>query len=95
MKGTMIPQFDVGQHVEFHTDIGSKVYAREEDPHTGKQVDVFVRNVHIDRVDTGRIVKLHKSGSRGVAEIVPDVPMPKTDSRKVSRRLQHVQAVAV
>ncbi len=94
-KGNAVKQFSTGQHVEFSTDVGYKQYRKEDDPERpGKTKDVFVRKINMVRTDTGRIVKLHKSGSHGVAEIVPDNMMPGTDSRKVSRRLQHVKAVS-
>ena len=91
-KGKQVAMFTEGQHVQFRTNIGHKVFNKEADAQ-GKMVDVFVRNLHIDRIDTGRIVKLHKSGKQGVAEIIPDNPLPSTESRKISRRLQFVTAV--
>ena len=84
MKGSRVDQFHIGQYVAFHTDIGHKVYRKEQDDE-GKPVQVFVRNNRIDKEDYGRIVKLHKSGKQGIAEI-----RPISGTSKVSRRLQHV-----
>ena len=92
-KGSRLDQFEVGQHVEFRTDVGHSVYKKVRDEQTGKMVSVFSHRVHIDRTDRGRIVKLHKSGSQGVAEIRPDGDIPGTGIKKISRRLQHVNSV--
>jgi len=83
-KGSRVDQFSAGQHVQYKTDVGHKVFKKEldEDGHA-----IFAHNVHIERVDTGRIVKLHRSGRQGAAEIRPD-----GGSKKVTRRLQHVDA---
>lgn len=60
----------------------------------GTKVSVFTVGEHV-RYETkkeggmvqseGRIAKLHKSGSQGVAEIYPSA-----GGRKLSRKLQHV-----
>lgn len=70
MRGGMVPQFSVGQHVHFKT--GPEEMAR---------------------TDGGTIVKLHKSGSAGSAEIRPDPPADATTARlpsKVTRSLRFV-----
>ena len=91
MKGGQVDQFHVGQRVMFRTDIGHKVY-RDGAGKDGKPTKVFDHNVRIPREDYGRISKLHKSGRHGVAEIKPEHPMPRTGYKKLSRRLQHVEA---
>ena len=63
MKGKMLNQFEVGQHVIYSNGISNC------NPNIG-----------------GRIVKLHKSGSHGSAEIKPS-----SGEAKVTRRLQHVR----
>lgn len=62
MKGKMVSQFHVGQHVSF--PIGD------------------------NGTETGRICKLHMSGTFGVAEIHRD-----NGERKIARKLQYVQPV--
>jgi len=88
-RGSRVSQFETGQRVKFVTDLGHKVY-RDDVDKAGNHVKVFDHNVHIERIEFGRISKLHKSGRQGVAEIFPD-----GGGKKVSRRLQHVDACAV
>jgi len=91
MKGTMISQFAVGERVLFHTNVGGPVYKRSKDKE-GKPIHVYSHKRREMRRDHGRIVKLHKSGSFGVAEIKPECSdLPGTEGRKVSRRLQNVE----
>lgn len=92
MKGAQVSNFKVGQHIQFHTDVGTKTYKTVKDT-KGRQSHVFSHNVRVKRTDTGRIVKLHKSCRAGVAEIRPDHTMPDGTRKKLARRLQHVEAI--
>ena len=74
MKGSMINQFHVGQHVEFRTT------ERHDMSKQGQRTAITYP-------ERGVITKLHKSGRAGVAEI-------RCSKGKVSRRLQHVEAVS-
>jgi hypothetical protein len=56
MKGRMVPQFHVGQHVEFTTSI-----RHDMKPGGQKAMTTFP--------ELGVVCKLHRSGKSGVAEI--------------------------
>lgn len=71
MKGKQVSMFNVGQLVNFVTNIGT-------------------RKTPLTRTDQGTILKLHKSGSQGSAEIRPHTTQLPTGNRKITRRLQHV-----
>ena len=88
-KGTAVSQFNVGDRVKFTTDIGHKVHRPDVDKE-GKTIQVFSHNVRVEKEDYGTILKLHKSGRQGSAEIHPEGHLLKTASRKVTRKLQHV-----
>lgn len=75
-KGSRVGQFAVGDRISYKTDIGQKVYDRD---------DKFLHKTSIVQEAFGRITKLHMSGRQGVAEI-----MPEHGGRKLSRKLQHV-----
>ena len=89
MKGSRLSQFKVGDRVAFHTNIGIDVFAEIKVDKQRKPVKVFSHKNNLDVVDFGRVIKLHKSGRQGSAEIRPE------DGRKrITRRLQHVEAVS-
>ena len=86
MKGSRVDQFSKGQRVKYATNVGHDQFRDEHGKHGGI-VKVFVRKVSIMREDFGRIVKLHRSGRQGAAEI-----MPEQGGKKITRKLQHVTA---
>lgn len=79
MKGGMVDQFRVGQHVKYLTNNFERVVNKN---------GIFERNIDVRFWTPGRIVKLHKSGRAGSAEIRPE-----HGGRKVTRRLQMVKGV--
>jgi len=89
-KGAAVANFKVGQRIIFKTDIGEKVFTKEKDE-KGKIFSKFSHKVNIVLENAGRIVKLHKSGRQGVAEICPESPVHNTGMKKISRKLQHCE----
>lgn len=84
MKGKQISQFHKGQPVKYLTDIGTDTFKTEKDER-GNEIKVFERHNRVEVHGYGQIVKLHKSGSHGVAEI------RREGGGKISRRLQMVE----
>ena len=93
-KGKMISAFKVGDRVEFLTNDQTKVFNKEINAKTNKVEKVFSHNVPNPFYNIGTIVKLHKSGRSGAAEIRPDQGLGLLSSKKVARRLQFVKKVS-
>ena len=83
-KGSAVNQFKAGDRVQFNTNIGNDVYTYHADKN-GNKVKTFSHKNNINRVDFGKVVKLHKSGRQGSAEIRPE-----DGGKKITRKLQHV-----
>jgi len=88
MKGSMLNRFKVGQRVMFRTNIGTDVFVEKKIDNGRKSVKVFSHKNNIFVEDFGRIVKLHRSGTHGSAEIRPE-----DGGKKLCRKLQHVTEV--
>jgi hypothetical protein len=79
-KGTMVGHFKVGDQVSFPSEF-IKI-----SPHVDKDGKEHVTKQTSPGTETGIILKLHKSGRKGVAEIKPS-----HGGAKVSRKLQGVE----
>jgi len=86
-KGTMTEQYKVGGRIEFLTSHVEKVFATKTDKN-GKEYSEFERKIRTPFWLEGSIVKIHKAGRYGVAEIKPI-----DGSKKIGRKLQNVRNV--